>query len=56
MGVASSLIGLAKRFAMETNAARLVLATAINNQPAQTLYERFGWKRDDDFIHFKHDL
>ena len=54
--VATSLMGEAKRFSEETNAARLVLATATDNRPAQTLYEKTGWERDDAFIHYKFEI
>jgi hypothetical protein len=28
------------------------LATAVDNQQAQTLYESLGWQRDNDFYHY----
>ncbi len=37
-------------------AARLVLATAANNAPAQALYAKHGWVKDDAFIHYKFGL
>lgn len=55
-GVARSLLKEAERFARETNAARLVLETAPDNQPAQALYEKLGWVKDDEFIHYKYNL
>lgn len=34
---------------------RLCLATAVDNQPAQALYESLGWKRDS-FRHYELEL
>ena len=56
MGVATSLMEEAKRFAFETHAARLALATATDNEPAQALYESTGWVRDKAFIHYTYDI
>lgn len=46
----------AKRFAAETQAVRLALATAIGNQPAQALYKKTGWVLDETFIHYNYEL
>ena len=54
--VATRLIEEAKRLAAESNVARLVLATAADNRPAQSLYEKLGWVRDRAFIHYKCQL
>lgn len=51
-GVATSLMEEVKRFAADTQAVRLALATAIDNQPAQALYEKTGRVRDETFIHY----
>jgi GNAT superfamily N-acetyltransferase len=56
MGVARSLLKAAERFARKTKAARLVLATANDNRAAQALYEKLGWVKDDEFIHYKYNL
>jgi GNAT superfamily N-acetyltransferase len=55
-GVGLALTQEAHRFAKETNAARLVLATGTDNLAAQALYENMGWVRDSAFIHFNFDL
>lgn len=51
-GAGTALLEEARRFAAETGAKGLVLATAVNNLPAQRLYERMGWKKDETFYHF----
>ena len=56
LGVGKSLMQAANGFAAESGAKRLVLATAIDNQSAQTLYEATGWVRDDAFLHFNYEL
>ncbi|PHS11012.1 MAG: GNAT family N-acetyltransferase [Blastopirellula sp.] len=55
LGVATSLLQHAQQFGIETNAARLTLATAPENQPAQALYQKLGWVADG-FLHYKLDL
>lgn len=56
MGTAISLMEEAKRFAAQTHAVRLVLATATDNRPAQTLYEKIGWVKDEAFHHYKYEI
>ena len=51
-GVAAALLEEARRLAVETRAEGLELATATENLPAQRLYERLGWERDDAFHHY----
>ena len=51
-GVATSLMQAATSFAKESGAARMTLATAMDNVPAQALYDKLGWKRDETFVHF----
>ncbi len=51
-GVGHELTERARRFAEETQADGLMLETAATNQPAQRLYERLGWKRDDAFYRY----
>lgn len=51
-GVASKLLEAAAGFAKETGAVRLSLSTAVTNLPAQALYERHGWKKDAEFLHY----
>ncbi len=51
LGIGAALLERAGQFAVETNAKGLVLETASDN-PAQKLYERLGWKRDEAFYHY----
>ena len=48
LGAASALLERARELAQETGAAGMVLETAKDN-PAQYLYEKMGWKRDEIF-------
>ncbi|MDA7980584.1 MAG: GNAT family N-acetyltransferase [Pirellulales bacterium] len=52
-GAGGALMETARRHAEETNAKGLVLATAHDNLAAQSLYERLGWKRDQEFLHYE---
>lgn len=51
-GVAEALLRRARQFAIETGSKGLVLETAYNNHASQRLYERLGWKRDDEFYRY----
>jgi ribosomal protein S18 acetylase RimI-like enzyme len=51
-GIAGSLLETAAAFARQTGAARLSLSTAVTNLAAQALYERHGWKKDAEFLHY----
>src|SRR6056297_1324624 len=44
-GVARALMDAARQFAEERGASALKLETAIDNHPAQALYEKLGWQR-----------
>lgn len=48
-GVASALLDAARRHGEQSGASGLLLETAEDNRPAQTLYERKGWKREQGF-------
>lgn len=48
-GVGRALLERAHVFARETNSKDLMLQTAVDNFPAQRLYESLGWQRDNDF-------
>jgi GNAT superfamily N-acetyltransferase len=50
-GVGEEILKYAQQFAKETNAKGLALSTATDN-PAQKLYEKAGWKLEDDFLHY----
>lgn len=51
-GTAQALMERAKQWAVETKADGLWLETALDNHPAQRLYERMGWKRDNDYYRY----
>jgi ribosomal protein S18 acetylase RimI-like enzyme len=55
-GVAKLLMERARQFAIETNARGLILETAVDNHPAQKLYEQLGWKRDTAFHRYYLDV
>jgi GNAT superfamily N-acetyltransferase len=48
-GVGRALLERAHVFARETNSKELMLQTAVDNIPAQRLYESLDWQRDNDF-------
>jgi len=50
------LLRAARDHASRTGAARLALSTAVTNTKAQTLYERDGWRRDSEFLHYEYEL
>ena len=49
-GVGHALMAAAQGLAAETAAARLTLSTGRTNTTAQRLYEREGYRRDEDFV------
>lgn len=51
-GAGRALMEAARRLAEETGACGLSLATAIDNQVAQALYEGLGYRRDRRFYHY----
>jgi ribosomal protein S18 acetylase RimI-like enzyme len=55
-GVAGLLLERALAHARESGAKVVVLETAVDNAPAQALYESTGWKRDADFYTYYYDL
>lgn len=52
LGVASALLSAAAAQARERGAASLSLSTALDNVPAQALYESLGWVRDRQFCEY----
>lgn len=54
LGLGEALMHTAENFAKETNARGLFLRTATDNVPAQKLYEKCGWVRDEQF--YRYDL
>ncbi len=51
-GIGLVLAERARQFAESTQADGLTLETAADNQVAQRLYERLGWKRDEQFYRY----
>ncbi|MFZ1136532.1 MAG: GNAT family N-acetyltransferase [Candidatus Korobacteraceae bacterium] len=51
-GVGLALAERARQFAESTQADGLTLETAADNHAAQRLYERLGWKRDEQFYRY----
>lgn len=52
-GVAAALMEAARDFGAAQGAARLELATAHTNLPAQRLYGRLGWALDTEYRHYE---
>lgn len=55
-GVAMALMNAARRHAEQTDAVRLVLATARTNSKAQALYESLGYTLDNEFLVYTLEL
>jgi ribosomal protein S18 acetylase RimI-like enzyme len=53
--VAEALIHEAIRHAKETKSRGLILETAIDNAPAQRLYEKLGWTKEEGFLTYRID-
>ncbi len=51
-GVAEALIARSKELASETNAAGLLLETHSSNIPAQKLYDKIGFEKDDEHFYY----
>jgi GNAT superfamily N-acetyltransferase len=51
-GVGEKLMKHAEQFAQETGSRGLFLRTATDNHPAQKLYEKCGWVRDEKFYRY----
>ncbi|NHN33387.1 GNAT family N-acetyltransferase [Paenibacillus agricola] len=51
-GAAQLLLEAAELFAKYTKAKGLGLSTAIDNEQAQRIYERNGYKKNTDFYHY----
>ncbi|GFZ95629.1 GNAT family N-acetyltransferase [Dyella caseinilytica] len=51
-GVAKSLMTVAADLARKLGAVSMTLATALDNQPAQALYESLGWQREKHFCEY----
>jgi ribosomal protein S18 acetylase RimI-like enzyme len=55
-GAAAALLRAAVDYAAGQGAGQLMLQTAVTNLPAQSLYEREGWMRDNDFYVYEYHL
>lgn len=55
-GVGRALLDAARGHAMATGAVHLVLETAATNREAQSLYESYGFKRDNKYWVYELDL
>ncbi len=53
-GVADILLKAAQEMGSQTDSRWLVLQTATNNYRAQKVYERNGWKKDEDFFSYNY--
>ena len=51
-GIAKLLMFTAEKYARETEAVRIVLATQISNIAAQSLYQSLGYCKDEEFYHY----
>lgn len=51
-GIGEMLLQKAKDFAIQTGANSISLSTAPDNYSAQRLYEKHGYKRDEQFYHY----
>lgn len=52
LGFGEALIERAKQLAKDTNSRGLMLETANDNFPAQKLYEKTGWVKDNDHYYY----
>ena len=55
-GAAAALLRAAVAYAAAQGAGQLMLQTGVTNLPAQRLYEREGWVRDNDFYVYEYHL
>ncbi len=55
-GAGRQLLLAAEAHARQQDITRLKLSTAIDNLPAQTLYESLGWKREQEFYAYNRSL
>ena len=55
-GVARALLTAAAERSRALGAVGLSLSTALDNAPAQALYESLGWVRDRQFCEYSHTL
>jgi len=53
IGTGSALLQAAAEYGRCVGALRLVLSTEVTNTPAQSLYEKLGWKRNPEFCTYQ---
>ena len=53
IGTGSALLQAAAEYGRRVGALRLVLSTEVTNMPAQSLYEKLGWKRNTEFCTYQ---
>lgn len=51
-GIGEGLLECAKAYAVETRAKGLILSTQKTNQIGQRLYQKSGYKQDEEFLHY----
>ncbi len=56
LGLGRLLLDRAARYGRETGARYLELSTETTNAVGQRLYEKMGWVRDTQFLHYSLDL
>ncbi len=56
LGLGRHLLDRAAEYGRETGARYLELSTETTNAAAQRLYEKMGWVRDTQFLHYSLDL
>lgn len=52
-GAGVALLQAAAEYGRRVGALRLVLSTELTNTAAQSLYEKLGWKRNDEFCTYQ---
>jgi GNAT superfamily N-acetyltransferase len=52
-GAGIALLQAAAEYGRRVGALRLVLSTELTNTTAQSLYEKLGWKRNDEFCTYQ---
>lgn len=55
-GVAVALLDAAGAYAQRLGAIRLCLETAVDNKIAQSLYQKQGWRRENNFYSYFFDV
>ena len=55
-GVGRALVASALDVARDSGAGSMSLDTAVDNEPAQALYEELGFERDEVFVTYHHAL